>query len=308
MLSLILMKKIASMLFILLLGFIAAKLDILPENTSKVLSAVSMWVVCPCMILNAFQVERSPEIMKAFMTSLVMSMLVMTMFVVVAHLLKKPLKLTKVELGNAAYSNCGNMVIPLVVAMFGNDYVIYTLPFICVSTVFCWSHLYCMFSGGDKPDYKKILTNVNIVSIVVSFLLFLVQFRFPPIIKDSLQSVSDMVGPLAMLITGILLGHQDLKKVFLNGRGYLIASLRLLVLPLISLLLYRVLNAESWCENGEIIMMISFLGGISCCASNCTQMADLYLGEGEYSASICIISTILMVVTAPALIFLFQHI
>ena len=52
--TLLLTKQIAELFIMILLGFILVKSSLLTERDSKVLSTVALYIVTPCVIINAF--------------------------------------------------------------------------------------------------------------------------------------------------------------------------------------------------------------------------------------------------------------
>ena len=70
------------------------------------------------------------------------------------------------------YTNSGNMIIPLITAMMGNDWVLYSSAFITVQLVLIWTHCRMMLCEDERFDIKKILLNINVIAIIVGILLF----------------------------------------------------------------------------------------------------------------------------------------
>ena len=60
--SLLLMQQIAQLFLVLLMGYAVVKTDLLKASDSKVLSVVFVYLVMPCVVLNAFQIKDTPEI------------------------------------------------------------------------------------------------------------------------------------------------------------------------------------------------------------------------------------------------------
>ena len=60
--SLLLMQQIAQLFLILLMGYAVVKTGLLKAADSRVLSVVFVYLITPCVVLNAFQIENSPEI------------------------------------------------------------------------------------------------------------------------------------------------------------------------------------------------------------------------------------------------------
>ena len=58
--SLLLMQQIAQLFLILLMGYAVVKTGLLKASDSKVLSVVFVYLVMPCVVLNAFQIKDTP--------------------------------------------------------------------------------------------------------------------------------------------------------------------------------------------------------------------------------------------------------
>ena len=60
--SLLLTKQIAELFIMILLGYILVKSNLLTKQDSKVLSTVALYIVTPCVIIHAFQVQHSQDV------------------------------------------------------------------------------------------------------------------------------------------------------------------------------------------------------------------------------------------------------
>ena len=60
-LSLLLMKKILSMAIMVIVGYAAVRKNVLKEADTQLMSALSLYIVCPCMILSAFRMEFTAD-------------------------------------------------------------------------------------------------------------------------------------------------------------------------------------------------------------------------------------------------------
>ncbi len=125
MLSLILLQQIAQLFIIIFLGWAIVKAGILKSEDSKTLSMVLLYIITPCVILNAFQIERTVDTVRMMELSLLSAVILSVLSIVLGGLLAKPFRLDIVETASVMYPNCTNMVIPLVIGAFGEDWVIY---------------------------------------------------------------------------------------------------------------------------------------------------------------------------------------
>lgn len=213
MISLILAKKILSLFLVMALGIVLVRCGIVRSRDSKVLSMISLYLVMPCVIISSFQVKYQPEILNGLLLALATAVLLHLVLIVVVGFLGKVLKLDGVEETSLIYSNAGNLIIPIVTAILGKEWVIYTSAFLSVQLFLLWSHAKMKLCGEKGIDLKKILTNINMIAIFAGVLLFLLRIQLPAPVQDAVDSISSMVGPMGMLILAMLIAEMDLKKL-----------------------------------------------------------------------------------------------
>ena len=112
--SLLLMQQIAQLFLILLMGYAVVKTGLLKASDSKVLSVVFVYLVMPCVVLNAFQIKDTPEIRTGLLYSMGIAVGMHVVFLLLNALFRKALKLDAVEQVNIIYSNAAALVIPIV--------------------------------------------------------------------------------------------------------------------------------------------------------------------------------------------------
>ena len=292
--SLLLMEQIAQLFIVLLMGYIVVKAKLLKPSDSKVLSVVFVYLIMPCVVLNAFQIDDTPEIRAGLLYSMAIAVGMHVVFLAFDTVIRKPLKLDAVERVNIIYSNAAALVIPLVQALLGSEYVVYSCAFVIVQLILLWTHASACLQGSTKLEWKKILTNVNLLAIVAG-----------PIVS-TLSSVGNMIGPMGMLLAGMAIAEVPLKKVFCTLRNYLPVVLRLLVVPVIVLLLLRVVHAAGWISDGKAILMTVYLSAITPSCATVTSMAQLYNRDAAHSSALYVLSTLLSIFTMPLMIGLFE--
>ena len=298
MISLILAKKILSLFLVMALGIVLVRCGIVRSRDSKVLSMISLYLVMPCVIISSFQVKYQPEILNGLLLHLVL--------IVVVGFLGKVLKLDGVEETSLIYSNAGNLIIPIVTAILGKEWVIYTSAFLSVQLFLLWSHAKMKLCGEKGIDLKKILTNINMIAIFAGVLLFLLQIQLPAPVQDAVDSISSMVGPMGMLILGMLIAEMDLKKLMSYHRLWWITLLRLVGIPLIGIVLLKYSSLAALVPEGRTILLVTLLAICTPSASTLTQMAQVYGKDADYASAINVVTTLLCVVTMPLMVALYQ--
>ena len=149
------------------------------------------------------------------------------------------------------------------------------------------------------------MLNVNIIAILLGVCFMLLNFRIPAFAKDITSSLGAMVGPVGMLIAGILAANIDYKSTLRNKRLYIVALLRMIVYPIITLVIVKLLVFIP-VTNGENILLISFLASLTPSAATVMQLAKIHEKDADFAAAVNIATTIVCVATMPLFVLLFQ--
>ena len=306
MISILLMEKIAGLFLMMLLGFVIVKTHVVEKEDSLVLSKISLYLIMPCVILQAFQVEFNKEVREGLIVAFGVSIVIHILLLFLSLAAKRIFSLNEVELASVIYSNAGNLIIPLVIGVLGEEWVIYTSAFLSVQLVFIWTHGKLLFTGEKKPDWKKIYLNPNMIAVYAGFFLLFTGWRFPIILQDTMGAVSGMIGPVSMMITGMLVAGMSFRKMLGEKRIYLITFLRMIVCPALILILMKISQVEQLVANGEHVLLITFLATMTPAASTITQFAQIYKKDAEYASAINIFTTLLCIITMPVFVALYS--
>ena len=213
MLSLILLQQIAQLFIIIFLGWAIVKAGILKSEDSRVLSMLLLYVIIPCVILNAFQIERTTDTVRMMELSLLSALMMNVLSLVLGRLSAKLFCLNTVETASVMYSNCTNMVVPLVIGIFGEDWVMYVTCYSIVQTILVWTHARILISGKKEISLRDLVCNVNILAIAIGLFLFAFQIRLPAVIRSAFAMAGNTMGPVAMLIIGMLMADMDMQHL-----------------------------------------------------------------------------------------------
>ena len=105
--------------------------------------------------------------------------------------------------------------------LLGKEYVIYSSAYITVQLVLIWTHCKNMICEEDRLEWKKVFLNVNIISIIVGVILFICRIQMPSGVQDVMDMMNNMIGPIGMLLAGMVIADVPLKIVFTKKRNYL---------------------------------------------------------------------------------------
>ncbi len=288
------------------MGYAVVKAGLMKPSESKSVSVIMVYLVIPCVILNAFQVEYTPDVQKGLLLACAAAVAVHILFLLLTAILKKPLHLDVIERATIIYSNAGILVIPLVQELLGQEYVIYSSAYIAVQLILIWTHCKNMLCEEDKLEWKKVLLNVNIISIIAGVVLFIFRIQLPSGAQDVLNMMNNMIGPLGMLLAGMVIAEVPLKTVFTRKRSYLSAALRLFIYPVFVLGLMKVIQTFASIQDSKQILLTVYLASITPACATVTSMAQLYDKDAAYSSSLYVLTTLLSIATMPVMVGLFE--
>lgn len=304
--SLLLMNQIIQLFIMIFMGFIIVKAKLLKAEDSKILSVIVLYLIIPCVIINAFQVDYTPQTVKGLLIALAGSVMTQVILLIVVSILGRVFHLNEVEVASIYYSNSGNLIVPIVTFILGKEWVLYGCVFMSVQLVFIWTHCKKIISRESTYDWRKIVLNINMISIAIGIVLFLTRIHLPAIINNTLSAIGSMIGPASMIVTGMLFAGMDFKQIFANKRVYFVSFFRLIIVPVIALFLIKCSQLSKFSSNGNKLMMIVFLAIITPSASTVTQMCQVYGNDSQYASAINVVTTLLSIVTMPLMVMLFQ--
>ena len=257
----------------------------------------------PCVMINAFQIDYTPDKVQGMFLALVASVVLQVLLLIAVWIMGKIFHLNEVEVASIYYSNSGNLIVPIVTYVLGDEWVVYGCVFMAVQLIFMWTHGKYIISSGDR-----IVLNINMIAIFIGAVLFLLKIHLPVIVDDTLRAVGSTIGPVSMIVTGMLIAGMNLRDIFTNRRVYAVTFLRLLLVPVLALIILKISGLVTWHPQGEKILLVIFLAVITPSASTITQMCQVYGGNSKYSSAINVMTTLLAIVTMPIMVLLYEKI
>lgn len=305
-LSILLIQQICQLFIMIFFGFLLVRGRVLTAENSKVLSILLLYVACPCAIINSFMIDFTSDKLIGLGISFLGAILVHIIFIPLANLLGKIFGFTPIEKATLIYSNSGNLIIPLVGAILGNEWVIYSSGYMVIQTILLWTHAKSLVCNEPSFDIKKILLNINIIAIIIGICLFMFQLQLPSLLVDTFSKVGSMMGPLAMIVIGMLIGEMDLRSIFVEKRTYLISLFRLVVFPLIMILIFKFTGMSRLTVDADKILLITILAVSAPPAATITQFAQLYNKHPGYASIMNVMGVIFSIITMPLMIMIYQ--
>ena len=287
------------------MGWALVRARVLKTEDSRVISAIIVYLVAPCIIISSFQIEHSRQVVGGLLFSFAAAVFAHALFLLLAALFGRALHLDTEKL-TVVYTNAGILVLPLVQAMLGGEYLVYSCAFIVVQLILLWTHCRCVLSGSAGIGWRKILFNLNVISIFIGGAMFLLGVRLPEIVDGTLKMTGSMIGPLGMLLAGMVIADVPARRIFGDRRRYLASALRLVAAPVILLLAFKICGAAQMIPDGKNILLVVYLAGVTPACATVTSMAQLYGDIGDRTGVLYVLTTLLSIVTMPLVIALYE--
>ncbi len=240
------------MFFCILIGYVLRKSGIAPDNTGTVLSKVENYVFMPAQVLVTFMTYCTVESLRANYSYILYSIVCL----VVSMLMGIPLSNIFSRDGNnrgvyryalvfANFGFLGNSLVPQILGQeYLYPYLLFTLPVNCLA--FAWGMGQMVPPEGEKVSPLKRLMSPVMIGLFVGAVLGLTGLAdwIPAFAVNTLNSLSNCMGPVAMILTGFIIGGYDLRELLADRKVYAMTALRLTVLPAVLLLVVRLLDAS----------------------------------------------------------------
>lgn len=290
----IVLRQIVIMFVYMAIGGLLFQKGLITKEGSKSLANLLLYAVLPCVVVKSFCVARTPERMSGLLVSFLAALGILLLAMAVSHLLFKK---NPIDDFGAAFSNAGFMGFPLVAAVQGSEAIFYAAGFVALLNALQWTYGQSLISGD--PGYrspKAILKNPLVLSLLLGILIFCFEIPVPAIASDLLAALAALNAPLAMVILGVYLAQTDPKTLFNDSHLYVVAAVRLVLIPLLTILVLKLLPAQYAAITTTLVIVAAAPIG-----SNVAVYAQKLGKDYAYAVRGVCLSTLLSAITMPLL-------
>lgn len=197
------------------------------------------------------------------------------------------------------FSNIGFMGYPLVRAMFGEGAMFHLTIFVLFFQLVCWSYGAQTISGEGRFRLSwRILKTPCVLSALLAYAIYLSGVHVPRIVADVVKTTGEITSPLAMLILGCALSQCSLRDVFGRPKLYLLALIKLIVVPLAAFFVLRTFIKD------PLLLSLTTVVLAMPAATNATILTYQNHGDDRLAASGVFLTTLLSVASVPGLMLL----
>ena len=216
------------------LGFVLNKTRVIDRRTEKTLSDILLKAVFPFTIISSSQYVYSVAAVKGIIAVAVFAAVY---YALSLFLMCKGLRLTKIGddeqrimSTSAVFANTGFIGFPLMQALFGKYGLLLAAVFNLLYNVFFYTAGVIILS---KKPFRPIDLCRSAVSLssIIALILFVIPWRMPVFIQDTISLVGNMTVPLSLIVIGSMLSSINPKKLFTDSKSYVTVVIRMVIIP-----------------------------------------------------------------------------
>lgn len=287
------------LLAIVIVGYVAGKLEYMGGDFDRRLSNIIIDFACPALILSSTMGGTLPD-RRLILPLLGISLLTYVLLTAVAFGLPRFLTKKSEDHGPVGFAlmfgNVGFIGYPIVGAIFGHQAIFYAAILNVVNTLAVFTIGVMLVNGGQRRMLfqPKILISSPMVAAYLAILIVTLGIdNIPDVVSQPITMIGNITVPGALLIIGSSMSRLSWRTMLGSRVVYATTAFRLLILPLLLYVIFRVIGFDSLVVNINtliIAMPVATYGTILCLR---------YGRDTTLITEITFISTLLSVLTIP---------
>ena len=301
--------RITVLFLFILAGYILVRTKALGDSASSVLSKLENCLFIPSLVLGTFSSNftfaKISTAWKLFVFGFALTFLMILIAKIITRLVSKDKFTQNIYTYGLVFSNfgfMGNAVVSVVFPDMFLDYLIFTLPM--WTMIYVWG-VPCLLIPRDQSKGQGIrerlrsFVNPMFIAMVIGIVLGLSGIHIPDTLNSAITLSGDCMSPVSMILTGVIVGRMNLKKVLKTASIYIITAIRLVALPLLAVLIFSFVKVPlvySMCCICALAMPLGL---------NIMVIPSAYGKDTSLAAGAIIVSHLLSLITIP-LVFYFM--
>ncbi|MFR5874946.1 MAG: AEC family transporter [Eubacterium sp.] len=281
-------------------GFAADKTKIFVQANAKKLVDLLFNLILPIAIINSFlSMEKTPERVKGLLLAFFLAFLTHLLGIGISQMSFR--KRSAAEQGIYHYaitfSNAAFLALPLAESVVGAEGVFYSSCYVAVFNILAFTYGIHQISGKtEKINLKKLIFNPGSISVIIGIPLFLLQVDLPDFLTDTMQRIGSCNSPMAMIVFGTFFANCNLKNIFLKKEVYYVSLIRLVVIPVTMLFVFKLCGLE-----GNMLTALT-ISASAPVATNTAMYAAKYDNDTALSSELVGQTSIFSIITMPVIV------
>ena len=287
------------LLFMMLAGLLCAKLKMIDDHARASLSDLILNVFLPCTILSSF-FDTDRSLLVSLGAILLVSLGTVLLSFILSQILyrKAGSERKKVLLYSTIVSNASFLGNPVIESIYGLGALIYSAVYLIPMRIALWTVGLAVFTSG-KNNLKTVFYHPCLVATYLGLMVMITGFTPPLLVSRLAASLGNCTTPVSLIVVGSVLGLVEPKKMF-NTLALYFTFIRLILIPLMVMGVLLVFRPD------PIISGVSVILSGTPAPITASILANKYGADRELASKIIFTSTLLSIVTIPALVWLLQ--
>lgn len=297
---------------ILILGFVLNKCNIIDNVTGRKLSSLVVKVTAPLWIISTAlgaSAENRGEVLLVFGAGILMYLgfiLFAKLVVALLHINKKDRPVYECMM---VFANNSFMGFPVLQSVLGDEAVFYSSMLHFSFNIFIYTYaVYCLrkASGsvsqgqnslaGRAKSLARSLVTPGFLLILLALILFVAGVRDDGVIYETCHMIGNTTSVLSMLVLGAAFAQYPVKESLTDLKSYGFSVIRLILIPLVSLGICRLLHVN------EFYTAIVVITNGMPVASMVVMMANEHNADTRIVTRNIVVTTALSLVTIPVIV------
>ncbi|MCK5528609.1 MAG: AEC family transporter [Kiritimatiellae bacterium] len=282
---------------------ILVRTKLLPQNSIKLLSQITVKILLPLLIFTKIVQHFEPtEVTFWWMLPILAIIMIGSGLIISSLLFLKELPAKKNMLALASMQNANYLVLPLGLALFpeqADEFLVYCFLFVLGVSPTLWSlgKYLATTDHSAKVDIRKFITPPLIANILaITVVLTGVRDFIPEAPLSYMGFIGELTIPLAMFILGATLGGISLSRTPIKFDLSKIIAVKFIALPIITMIVLTIFNIR---ESYPILAKFMIIQSSSPAATAIIIQVRAYGGDYHKMGSIMLICYLLAMFVMP---------
>jgi hypothetical protein len=301
------LNKVIALFLLIVIGYLAKTFKAVDSGIKSHISHLVLNITLPLYIFTAMQFEFSKDVLKEAGQLVVISFAFYLVVTLVSYLYTYIFRYKDMKRDVYQYvlifSNVGYMGYPIMYELAGEKGMFYAAIYNLSFNVLTWTlGVFIMSRHKNNEtaiDFKtkiRHVINPSLIAVILGFSFFMLSIKVPPLFLETLKSVGQVTTPLSMMFIGIILAELHIKDILGDWSMYLIAAMRLLVIPLLTFMVLKTLGFEG------LVLSIPVVLSAMPAAANTAIVAERYENNYQLASQMIFITTLGVILTLPIIL------
>ena len=287
-------------------GFFAAHFKLMDEAVKNGLSEMLIYIFLPANLFVSSQTEFSISQMMGIGYTIVFTLAYYAVVISLCYFGSRPFFEKKTKSGMfallIAFANTGFIGMSIIRETVAGSCLLYAAVYNCIFDVVYFSvGVMLLQRDREKGFISAIVKNVIIWIAIAAIILYVIPYRFPAVLTETVDVLGACMLPVSMMIIGGELYTIKLKEVLSDKVAFFTSFLRMIFVPGITLAVLSVLHLEKTLAMTMVLLTAMPSGSLN------VIVGRKYGADVKYAATTVMQNTLIMLLVLPVFIYLCQR-